>query len=61
VTYENVRDFAAGFGFLFMAATYLVAIAWPFRRQSRTAHEHAANMIFDEEDQLPPKENGCGR
>ena len=58
MTYEAVREFAAGFGFLFMASTYLAAIAWTFRRRARPAHERAARLIFDDADQAPAKEIG---
>lgn len=60
MTYENVRDFAAVFGLLFMGCTYLVAVAWTFRDQARVGQERAALMIFDEEHSLP-KEPGVGR
>lgn len=60
MSYESVRDFAAGFGFFFMASTYVVAVAWTFRRRARAAHERAAMMIFEDDPTLP-KETGRGR
>lgn len=60
MSYESVRDFSLGFGLLLMGGTYLVAVAWTFRRRARAAHERAATMIFDEDDRLP-EEPGSGR
>lgn len=50
VTYENVRDFAASFGFFILAATYAVAVLWTFRRRAHAAHRRAALIIFVGED-----------
>ncbi len=61
MTYENIRIFAAGFGFFLLASTYAVAVAWTFRRRSRSIHEHAARIIFDEDDKPSVKESGRGR
>ena len=60
MTYDSVRAFSAVFGLLFMGGTYLVAVAWTFRRRARAAHERAAMIIFDE-DQTLPKEPGGGQ
>lgn len=60
MSYESVRDFSLGFGLLLMGGTYLVAVAWTFRRRARAAHERAATMIFDEDHSLP-EESGSGR
>lgn len=60
MTYDSVREFSASFGLLFMGGTYLVAVAWTFRRRARTAHQRAAMIIFDEDLTLP-KEPGGGQ
>lgn len=61
MSYEDVRVLAAVAGSVILASTYLVAVALTFRRRTRAAHERAARMIFDEDEQAAAKEIGRGR
>ncbi len=54
MTYEFVRDFSATYGFVFMALVYAATVLWAFRRRSGAAYDHAANMIFAEDEQQEP-------
>jgi cytochrome c oxidase cbb3-type subunit 4 len=49
-TYETLRHFADSWGLLFMVATFLVLVLWPFRPGARKRNQDAKTMIFRDDD-----------
>ena len=49
MNYHIAREFADSWGLLFMMLVFLGVIGWTFRKGSREASDHAAQMIFDED------------
>lgn len=50
MSYNELRHLADSYGLVFMAATFLTLVAWPFRRGARAHHRRAAESIFEHED-----------
>jgi cytochrome c oxidase cbb3-type subunit IV len=49
-TYETLRQFADSWGLLFMVATFLALVLWPFRPGAREDNQAAKTMIFKDDD-----------
>lgn len=49
-TYEMLRQFADSWALMGMAVLFLVLVAWPFRPGARAKNDHAATMIFKDEN-----------
>ncbi|CDO38746.1 cbb3-type cytochrome c oxidase subunit 3 [Novosphingobium sp. KN65.2] len=49
-TYDMLRHIADSWGLLAMLLVFLVLVAWPFRPGQRVKNDHAANMIFKDEN-----------
>lgn len=49
-TYETLRQFADSWVLMAMGLLFLVLVAWPFRPGARRKNEHAATMIFKDEN-----------
>ena len=45
-TYEMLRQIADSWVLIAMGLVFLVLVAWPFRRGSKSRNHEAANMIF---------------
>jgi cytochrome c oxidase cbb3-type subunit 4 len=49
-TYEALRHFADSWGLLFMVASFLVLVLWPFRPGARERNAEAKTMIFRDDE-----------
>lgn len=49
MSYETMRHFADSYGLIFLGIVFVTMVGWTFRPGARRHHEHAANLIFDEE------------
>lgn len=50
MSYDTLRHLADSWGLIAMAAIFLVLVCWPFRPGARQHNEHAAKMIFDQDE-----------
>ncbi len=48
--YETLRHFADSYALVFMLVVFLALCAWPFRPGAKKRNQHAATMIFKEQD-----------
>jgi len=48
--YALMRNFADGWGLALMMGVFLLLCAWPFLPGGRSASDHAATMIFKDDD-----------
>jgi cytochrome c oxidase cbb3-type subunit 4 len=49
-TYETLRQLADSWGLAAMAVVFVALVLWPFRPGAGTNNEHAATMIFKDEN-----------
>lgn len=49
-TYDLLRHLADSWGLVVMAGVFVVLAAWPFRPANRAKNQHAATMIFKDEN-----------
>lgn len=51
-TYESLRQFADSWGLVAMLVCFAACAVWPFRPGARNANDAAANMIFEDDDNV---------
>ncbi len=51
MTYDALRHFADSWGLVAMVAMFLTFIGWTFLPRARAAHQRAATMILEDEEQ----------
>ncbi|MFA7440918.1 MAG: cbb3-type cytochrome c oxidase subunit 3 [Sphingomonadaceae bacterium] len=49
-TYDQMRHLADSWGLVATMLLFFVLVGWSFRKGARAHHEHAANIIFAEDD-----------
>jgi cytochrome c oxidase cbb3-type subunit 4 len=50
--YDALRHFADSYALVVMTASFVALCAWPFRPGGRKVNDAAANMIFEEDDNV---------
>ena len=50
--YDALRHFADSYALVVMTASFVALCAWPFRPGGRKGNDAAANMIFEEDDNV---------
>lgn len=51
MTYENLRQLADSWGLVATMLLFLTLVGWTFLPRARAAHERAARMILEDEEQ----------
>lgn len=50
--YETLRQFADSWGLVLMAVLFLAFVGWTFRRGASRHYDHAATMIFKDDENV---------
>ena len=52
MNYDQLRHFADSWGLVMMGVLYVVLVGWVFRRGGEKHNQDAANMVFNDDENV---------